>query len=145
MGQIEGRVTFEDVHFAYNLNEPVLRGVNLLAEPGQMIAVVGPTGAGKTTLINLLSRFYDVTDGRVLIDGVDVSRLLKQFHPLSLSNACEIARQAAVGLHYVHQQSQIHRDIKPSNLMLTKSGVVKILDLGFPGGPIIERCELGLG
>lgn len=68
----QGRIEFQDVHFAYNASEPVLRGVSFAAEPGQMIAVVGHTGAGKSTLINLLSRFYDVDSGRVLVDGVDV-------------------------------------------------------------------------
>lgn len=72
MESIKGRVVFEDVHFAYNPDEPVLRGVNLVAEPGQTVAVVGPTGAGKTTVISLLSRFYDVNEGRILIDDVDV-------------------------------------------------------------------------
>jgi len=72
MPTIQGRVLFEDVHFAYDIDETVLRGVTLGAEPGQTIAVVGATGAGKTTLINLLSRFYDVTAGQVFIDGTDV-------------------------------------------------------------------------
>jgi len=70
--RIRGQIEFRDVHFAYNPTEPVLRGVSFSAEPGQMIAVVGHTGAGKSTLINLLSRFYDVNDGCVLVDGIDV-------------------------------------------------------------------------
>ncbi|MCC6893467.1 MAG: ABC transporter ATP-binding protein [Anaerolineae bacterium] len=70
--QIQGRVEFQDVWAEYKAGEPVLRGVNLTAEPGQTIAIVGPTGAGKTTIINLLPRFYDVTKGSVKIDGVDV-------------------------------------------------------------------------
>lgn len=72
MPQIRGRVRFNDVYFEYDEGEPVLRGVSLTAEPGQTVAIVGPTGAGKTTIINLLSRFYDVTSGSVTIDGVDV-------------------------------------------------------------------------
>lgn len=72
MPEIQGRIVFDNVHFEYDEGEPILRGVSLSAEPGQTIAVVGPTGAGKTTVINLLSRFYDVSDGRVLIDNVDV-------------------------------------------------------------------------
>ncbi len=72
MPQIIGRVVYDDVHAEYVTDEPVLRGVNLIAEQGQTIAIVGPTGAGKTTLINLLPRFYDVTGGSVTIDGVDV-------------------------------------------------------------------------
>ena len=84
MPPLQGRVVFEDVSFAYASRgsgngrapgEPeamVLRGVNLVAEPGQTVAIVGPTGAGKTTLVNLVGRFYDVTGGRVLVDGVDV-------------------------------------------------------------------------
>jgi ATP-binding cassette subfamily B protein len=65
-------VVFDDVVGEYEPGEPVLRGVSLVAEPGQMVAIVGPTGAGKTTLVNLIPRFYDVTAGSVTIDGVDV-------------------------------------------------------------------------
>lgn len=72
MGQIQGRVEFRDVTLEYNPGEPVLRGVNLTAEPGQTVAIVGPTGAGKTTIINLIPRFYDAKSGAVLIDGVNV-------------------------------------------------------------------------
>lgn len=70
--QINGQVTFEDVQAAYKKDEPVLKGVNFAAQPGQTIAIVGPTGAGKTTIINLIPRFYDVTGGAVRIDGIDV-------------------------------------------------------------------------
>ncbi len=70
--QIDGRVVFDDVYAEYVKDEPVLKGVSFEAEPGQTIAVVGPTGAGKTTIINLLPRFYDVTGGAVRIDGHDV-------------------------------------------------------------------------
>lgn len=69
---VAGRVEFEDVSFSYVPDVPVLKGVNLVAQPGQTIALVGPTGAGKTTIINVLSRFYDVDAGRITIDGIDI-------------------------------------------------------------------------
>jgi ATP-binding cassette, subfamily B, multidrug efflux pump len=72
MPPIMGHVVYRDVLAAYNPDEPVLRGITLEAQPGQTIAIVGPTGAGKTTIINLLPRFWDVTAGSVLIDGYDV-------------------------------------------------------------------------
>ncbi len=72
MPPIEGQVELRDVWMSYNPDEPVLKGVSLAAEPGQTIALVGPTGAGKTTIINLIPRFYDVDKGAVLIDGIDV-------------------------------------------------------------------------
>jgi ATP-binding cassette subfamily B protein len=75
MPQIHGHVVFEDAGAEYNKGEPVLRGIDLIAKPGQTIAIVGPTGAGKTTLVNLLPRFYDVTTGRVTIDGIDVRHI----------------------------------------------------------------------
>ncbi len=69
---INGRVVFDQVHAEYKPGEPVLRGVSFVAEPGQMVAIVGPTGAGKTTIVNLIPRFYEVSGGRVSIDGHDV-------------------------------------------------------------------------
>jgi ATP-binding cassette subfamily B protein len=72
MTEINGRVEFEEVSHEYEEGVPVLDKVSFKAEPGQTIAIVGPTGAGKTTIINLLPRFYDVTHGSVKIDGVDV-------------------------------------------------------------------------
>ncbi len=72
MPPIKGRVEFNHVYAEYKPGEPVLRDVSLVAEPGQTIAVVGPTGAGKTTIANLIPRFYEVKDGAVKIDGIDV-------------------------------------------------------------------------
>ena len=69
---IEGKITLEDVHFAYIPTEPVLKGIDFTIEPGQTYAIVGPTGAGKTSIINLIPRFYDVNQGKVMIDGYDV-------------------------------------------------------------------------
>jgi ATP-binding cassette subfamily B protein len=73
IGEITGRVTFEDVTFRYfESSEPVLQNVSFEAKPGQTVALLGATGSGKTTVINLIPRFYDVTEGRVLIDGKDI-------------------------------------------------------------------------
>jgi len=74
---IHGRVSFDDVCFCYEPDVPVLKHINLYAEPGQLIALVGPTGAGKTTVINLLTRFYDVDFGAIRIDGVDIRDIKK--------------------------------------------------------------------
>ncbi|MBF2004511.1 MAG: ABC transporter ATP-binding protein [Chlorogloeopsis fritschii C42_A2020_084] len=75
MPPIQGEVTFENVTFGYNPDQLVLKRVNLHAYPGQMVALVGPTGSGKTTIINLILRFYDVSSGAVKIDGVDVRKV----------------------------------------------------------------------
>ena len=74
---IPGRVVFENVGFHYNgaSDEPVLRQVDLVAEPGETVAILGATGSGKSTLVNLVPRFYDVSSGRVTIDGVDIRQL----------------------------------------------------------------------
>lgn len=68
-----GAVEFEHVKFGYREDKILIQDMNIKAEPGQMVAIVGPTGAGKTTLVNLLLRFYEVNDGRILVDGVDIN------------------------------------------------------------------------
>jgi ATP-binding cassette subfamily B protein len=72
MDRIRGQVEFENVTFAYEEGKPVVQDVNMTVEPGQTIALVGPTGAGKTTVINLLGRFYDVQEGAIRVDGLDI-------------------------------------------------------------------------
>lgn len=72
LNNVEGRVEFKDVVFGYSAEKTILHNISLCAEKGKTIAIVGPTGAGKTTIINLLMRFYDVTDGSVSLDGADV-------------------------------------------------------------------------
>jgi ATP-binding cassette subfamily B protein len=91
---IQGRVAFENVCLEYNhaSTEPVLQGVNLVAEPGQTVAVLGATGSGKSSLIHLIPRFYDVEQGRVTIDGVDVRQVTHE----SLRARIGIAMQEAV-------------------------------------------------
>ncbi|YCK79404.1 ABC transporter ATP-binding protein/permease [Arthrobacter sp. D3-16] len=68
-----GRLVFEDASFSYSPDKPLISGLSLVAEPGQTVAIVGPTGAGKTTLVNLMMRFYELDAGRITLDGVDVT------------------------------------------------------------------------
>src|ERR1700754_1423750 len=77
-GGRRGRVEFQHVSFSYRAGTPVIEDLSLVAEPGSTVAIVGPTGAGKTTLVNLLMRFYDVDSGRILVDGVDISSVSRQ-------------------------------------------------------------------
>ncbi|HEU5129458.1 MAG TPA: ABC transporter ATP-binding protein [Glycomyces sp.] len=75
---VAGRVAFEDVSFRYLPEEPLIERLRLRAEPGQTVAIVGPTGAGKTTLVNLLMRFYDLDAGRITVDGLDVAEVERE-------------------------------------------------------------------
>ncbi|MBP1755865.1 MAG: transporter ATP-binding/permease protein [Firmicutes bacterium] len=75
---VKGEISFENVNFHYEQEVPVLRDISFRCKPGQMIALVGPTGVGKTTLTQLISRFYDPTEGRVLIDGKDIRQATLQ-------------------------------------------------------------------
>ena len=78
MPTINGRIELRRVNFSYGADVPVLRDVNLLIEAGQTVALVGPTGAGKSTIANLVARFYDASDGKVLIDDIDVRTVMQQ-------------------------------------------------------------------
>jgi ATP-binding cassette subfamily B protein len=73
-----GRLAFENVSFRYTEDNPLIDDVSLVAEPGHTIAIVGPTGAGKTTLVNLMMRFYELNAGRITLDGVDISGMTRE-------------------------------------------------------------------
>ncbi|MGW7693145.1 ABC transporter ATP-binding protein [Streptomyces asiaticus] len=75
---VRGQVAFEEVSFRYQPDTPLIDGLSLSVRPGQTVAIVGPTGAGKTTLVNLLMRFYEVTGGRITLDGVDIAEMSRE-------------------------------------------------------------------
>jgi len=77
LGTARGRVEFEDVSFSYDPESPLIEHLDLVVEPGQTVAIVGPTGAGKTTLVNLIMRFYELDGGRITLDGVDITDLTR--------------------------------------------------------------------
>jgi ATP-binding cassette subfamily B protein len=78
VGRSRGRVEFENVSFRYDPDVPLIDNLSLDVEPGRTVAIVGPTGAGKTTLVNLLMRFYELTDGQIRLDGVDIAELTRE-------------------------------------------------------------------
>nr|WP_312717948.1 ABC transporter ATP-binding protein [Mobilicoccus sp.] len=73
-----GRIAFDDVSFSYDPERPLIEHLDLIAEPGQTVAIVGPTGAGKTTLVNLVMRFYELDGGRITLDGVDITDMSRE-------------------------------------------------------------------
>lgn len=77
--QVKGHVEIKNLYFSYQPDQPLIEGLNIEALPGQTIAIVGPTGCGKTTLINLLMRFYHPVNGQILIDGVDIQKMSREY------------------------------------------------------------------
>jgi ATP-binding cassette subfamily B protein len=90
----QGRVEFRNVTFSYrgNPDEPVLQGINFVAEPGEVVAILGSTGSGKSSLVNLIPRFYDVTGGQILIDGADIRNVTQH----ALRSRIAVALQEAI-------------------------------------------------
>lgn len=78
LGQVKGMVTFENVHFSYEPGKPIIHNFSTHVKPGQKIAIVGPTGAGKTTMVNLLMRFYEIDSGAIYIDGVNTADVTRE-------------------------------------------------------------------
>jgi ATP-binding cassette subfamily B protein len=120
IGEIEGHVEFKDVYFGYSEDKDILKDINIEAKPGETIAIVGPTGAGKTTTINLLARFYDVTKGQILIDGKDVREVEKD----SLRNSLGIVLQDTVLF-----SGTVRENIRYGNLNATDEEVINAAKL----------------
>lgn len=88
--ELKGDVVFEDVDFGYDPKKIVLHDVNLYAQPGQKIAFVGSTGAGKTTITNLINRFYDIQEGKIRYDGINISKICNRDCDVPLELCCRI-------------------------------------------------------
>lgn len=114
MENIEGEVILEDVHFSYVPEKPILKDATLTAKKGQTIAIVGPTGAGKTTIINLLTKFYDIDSGLITIDGHDIQKVTRE----SLRKSIAIVLQDT----YLFSES-VRENIRYGNLDATDEEV----------------------
>jgi len=117
---IKGKVEFKNVSFSYNSSEPVLKNINLIAEPGEVIALVGKSGAGKTSLVNLILRFYDPQEGNILIDGVNI----KEVRLRELRKAIGIVPQETFLF-----SGTIKENIKYGKLNATDEEIIKAAEL----------------
>ncbi len=101
---VDGKVEFRDVSFSYESGKTVLHHVGFTVRPGQVVALVGETGAGKTTVVNLLTRFYELSEGKILIDGVDISKIrrqdLRSFFSVVLQDTCLFTGTVADNIRY---------------------------------------------
>ena len=114
--RLQGRVDFEDVHFHYEPGVEIIRGLTLHVKPGQTIALIGPTGCGKSTVLNLISRFYDVTGGALLLDGIDIRKL--RLH--------QLRRQFGIVLQESHLFSTtIRENIRYANPEMPEEAVIE--------------------
>lgn len=86
--QSTGDVRFFDVDFSYNPDKQILHDISLYAHPGEKVAFVGSTGAGKTTITNLINRFYDIQDGKIVYDGIDIADIKKMTCAVPLVSCC---------------------------------------------------------
>lgn len=133
-GGAPARIAFENVTFAYVEGEPVLRDVSFVVEPGQRVGIVGATGAGKTTIINLLLRFYDVQQGRITIDGIDVRDMALH----------EVRGLFALVLQDVHLFSgSIAGNVRLGDASIDDEAVRRAVD-GVYAGAFVDRLPLGL-
>jgi ATP-binding cassette subfamily B multidrug efflux pump len=130
---LEGKVEFKDVDFGYLPNQRVLKDISLKAEPGQTIALVGPTGAGKTTMVNVLTRFYDIQDGSIAIDGMNITEIKKD----------DLRRQLGIVLQDVFLFSgTVMENIRYGNLEATDEDCIAAAKLANADG-FIRRLPQG--
>ena len=131
--ELKGDVVFEDVDFGYNPEKIVLHGVNLYAQPGQKIAFVGSTGAGKTTITNLINRFYDIQEGKIRYDGININKIKK----------ADLRRSLGIVLQDTHLfTGTVKENIRFGNLNATDEDIVAAAKLANADG-FIRRLPNG--
>ncbi len=134
MDHVTGNMTASDIHFAYIEGQEVLKGIDFKADPGQMIAIVGPTGSGKSSLLNLLYRFYDPQEGRVLMDGTDIRDLERN----GLRSHMGIVLQDPFLI-----EGTIYDNISLGNPAISKEMAIEAL-LKVGGKPLLDQHEKGI-
>jgi ABC-type multidrug transport system fused ATPase/permease subunit len=141
---LSGHVVFEDVRFGYDSPESTIRGVSFSASPGEMVALVGPSGAGKTTLVSLLTRMYEIQGGRLLIDGVDIRRYclqsLREQVAIVLQEAVLLSGTIAENIRYGRLDASV-RDIEAA---AHSAGAGEFIER-LPRGYDTEMAEAGIG
>lgn len=132
INEVKGEVEFRDVNFAYEKDEVTVSSVNLKVAPGETVALVGPTGAGKTTIINLLSRFYDANSGSILIDGHDITRIkrssLRQHMAFVLQDSFLFQGTIRENIRYGRLDSTDEEVVEAAKLANAHSFIMKLPD-----------------
>ena len=132
MPPIIGEITFEDVTFSYEEGFPILNRVNFTALPGESFAIVGPTGAGKTTIVNLISRFYNVDSGKILIDGQDISQVtlhsLRSQMGIMMQDSFIFSGTIIDNIRYGNQEATEEEVIKAAKTVCAHDFIMKMKD-----------------
>lgn len=135
LNEIKGEIEFKNVNFGYQPDKLVLENFNLKINSGQKVAIVGPTGSGKTTLTNLLMRFYEINSGQILIDGIDIQTIeknnLRQFFSIVLQESSIFSETILTNIAYGHQGQIDEQQIKFSAQEIGSDHFINLLDQNY--------------
>ena len=135
LNEIKGEIEFKNVNFGYQPDKIVLENFNLKINSGQKVAIVGPTGSGKTTLTNLLMRFYEINSGQILIDGIDIQTIeknnLRQFFSIVLQESSIFSETILTNISYGHQGQINEEQIKFSAQEIGSDHFINLLDQNY--------------
>lgn len=139
---VKGHVVFDNVHFSYTEEREIIKGFSAEIQPGQKVAIVGPTGAGKTTLVNLLMRFYDIQKGRILIDGVNIKDMkreeVRNLFGMVLQDTWLFEGSVIDNIQYGHLKASMEEVVEATKLAQTHHFIESL-----PGGYQFELAESG--
>lgn len=148
LNEIKGQIEFKNVNFGYQPDKLILENFNLKINSGQKVAIVGPTGSGKTTLTNLLMRFYEINSGQILIDGIDIKTIeknnLRQFFSIVLQESSIFSETILTNIAYGHQGQIDEEQIKFSAQEIGSDHFINLLDQNYQT-IINDQSEISAG